>query len=313
MAQRLTVLVRPLVVAIIGLTFFASCSDTTIDPFENDGNYFTVFGFLDELESDHVLRVVPISRYAEKIEGVGDAQASIDAEVFTTDLNSGIRTRWTHHLEKLSDGTYGHIFRANFLVGARKRYRLEVIRSDGKMTTAETTVPYVSEADLFELGPEVISEDSSLVYRDIKIPKIPSPWEIQGVYLWGAGQELDQPINDRIFVQYGRSGSRTDDGGWQMRLNISDDQYYVRESYQWAVDTGRFSDTTPMGVSSAGVQVRILDSGWDPPGGVFDAKILSQPGRMSNVVNGYGYFGSVGLYVQEWNIEHLSVLLGYEY
>ena len=300
-------------VLIVCVVLLGSCSDTAIDPFENDEKYFTVYGFLDDLENTHVLRVIPVTRRAERIEGVGDAQAKIDAEVFTTDLNSGVRTKWTHNLEKLSDGSFGHIYRASFPVTANKRYKLEIIRSDGIKTTAITRVPFISEADLFEMGPEIISEDSSLVYRDIKIPRIPSPWDIQGIYLWGGGGVDDIRINRRIYVPYGRAGHRTDDGGWQIRVNISDDQRYVRENVKLSIENNRIDENTAVGVSAMGLQIRLLDEGWDPPNGIFDPEILSKPGVLSNVENGYGYFGSVGLYVQEWNIEHLSVLLGYDF
>ncbi len=291
----------------------SSCSDTTIDPFQNEGNYYTVYGFLDELEDDHVLRVIPVTRRAERIMSPSDPQANIDAEVFTTDLNSGVRTRWTHSLERLSDDSYGHIYRAHFLVRAQKRYKLEIIRSDGAVTTATTKVPYINRADLFELGPEVFSEDSSLVYMDIVIPEIPSPWGILAIYGWGGGGELDDRINRRIYVPYGRSGERTADGGWALRLNISEDQQYVRADVLKSIENNRITARSEVGISHTGFQIRILDEGWDPKNGIFDPELLSQPGVMSNVENGYGYFGSVGLYIQEWNIVHLSVLLGYDF
>lgn len=300
------------VILILGIGLGA-CSDTTIDPFENDGNYFTVYGFLDETENSHVLRVIPVTRRAEKIMDPADPQGSIDAEVYTTDMNSGVRTRWTHSLEKLSDDSYGHIYRANFLVRAQKTYKLEIIRSDGATTTATTKVPYINRANLFELGPEVFSEDSSLVYMDIKIPEIPSPWEIQAIYNWGGGGIDDNRINRRIFVQYGREGERTSDDGWALRLNISDDQQHVRDNVQESIDNNQIGIGTPVGITHTGLQIRILDQGWDPPNGIFDPEELSEPGKLSNVENGYGYFGSVGLYIQEWNIEHLSTILGYDY
>jgi hypothetical protein len=48
------------------------------------------------------------------------------------------------------------------------------------------------------------------------------------------------------------------------------------------------------------LQVRILDANWDPPLGVFDPEVLSQPGVLSNVENGYGIWGGVGLYQYTW-------------
>jgi len=291
----------------------AGCETTEIDPFSNDGNYYSVYGYLDELETEHAIRVIPVTRYAERIMDPSDPQANLDAEVFTTDLSTGARTRWTHHLEKLSDGSYGHIFRAHINLTAQKTYELEIIRSDGARTTARTRVPYIHSADMLEMGPVVFEADSTIVYRDVKIPEISSPWEIQSIYMWGGSSPAQSIINRRIYVPYGRAGSRTADGGWAFRLNLSEDQAVVRDDMAKELEMGRLETDVPTGVTVAGVQIRILDEGWDPPEGIFDPEILSQPGRLSNVENGFGYFGSIGLYIQEWNIEHLSVALGYDY
>jgi len=285
---------------------FTGCDDTFIDPFDNDERYFTVYGHLDMLETEHTLRVVPISRFAEDIEST-DGSSDIDAQVFTTDMVSGVRTQWQHSYAQLDDGSWGHVFKAQFLVNANRTYKLEIIQSDGKMATAETTVPVIHSASLFEKGPVVFDQDSTLIYQDLSIPEITSPWEVNLIYLWSSG-----PINRRIFVPYGRPGQRTDDG-WQMRINLSDDQEDVRENVQWSIDQGMIPNDDMYGVTAMGVQIRMLDENWDPPNGVFDPEVLAQPGVMSNVENGYGFFGSVGLYIEEWNVESLSPSLGHPF
>jgi len=290
------------------LILFSACDDTVIDPFQNEEEYFTVYGYLDMLESEHTLRVVPLTRFAENILAESESQGEIDAEVYTTDLVSGARIKWTHKLSELDDGTLGHTYVARFSVRANRTYRLEVIRSDGKMTTAETHVPVIHTPTLFERGPIVFENDSTLVYRDIKIPQIASPWDIQAIYLWGSG-----PINRRVYVPYDRTGDRTADGGWQMRINISDDQTTVLDNVAWSVERDQIAATDPFGVSAMGLQIRILDENWDPPNGLFDPEVLAQPGTMSNVENGNGFFGSIGLYIEEWNIGILSSQLGHPY
>ena len=76
------------------------CGTTSIDPIENDSRYFTVFGFLDERETRHAVRVIPITRLAENIVSPTQPQASIDGEVAVTDTRTGVRTRWNHRLER---------------------------------------------------------------------------------------------------------------------------------------------------------------------------------------------------------------------
>lgn len=295
---------------IFGLVLFAflcsSCDDAVIDPFNNDGRYYTIYGFLDALERNHEVRIIPVTRRAEKITNPNNPESQLDATVRSIDMLSGQVTTWRASLEELEDGTYAHIFRASFIVTAGATYRLEVERSDGIVASAETTVPLINTASLFEKGPVVFSADSSVVTQDIFIPNVDSPWDIQAVYLWAAG-----PINRRIFVPYGRRGTRGDNGGWNLTVQISADQIPVMEN----VEASRIRDfenpNIPVVLSAMGVQVRILDENWDPPAGEFDPEILANPNILSNVVNGYGFWGSVGLYREEWNMCELSNALGY--
>lgn len=291
------------------ITLFGSgCSDTMIDPFENEEKYFTIWGYIDQLSSEHELRVIPVTRYAENILDPSQPEAQIDAEVYSVDLSSGERRRWNHELAQLSDGTYGHVFRSRFLVDAKKTYRIEVIRADGKMTSAETRVAAIDSDTLIVRDQVVWGPDSTLVYQDVEIPEIASPWEIQAIYRWEGGDQAW-----KFLIPYGRPGDRTSDGGWRVRLNISDDQPKVKEHLEWAKSIGMIPPGGPYGIVSMGFQVRVLDAKWDPPHGVFDPEVLAQPGVLSNVENGHGFFGSVGLYIQEWQIGNLSRELGYAF
>ena len=286
----------------------SGCSDTMIDPFENEEKYFTIWGYLDQLSTQHEIRVIPVTRFAENITDPLQPEAQIDAEVYSVDLSSGQRRRWNHELARLSDGTYGHVFRSQFLVDAKKSYRIEVIRADGKMTSAETRVAAIDSDTLIVRDPVVWEFDSTEVYQDVIIPEIASPWEIQAIYRWEGGDQAW-----KYLIPYGRPGERTSDGGWRVRLNISADQPKVKEHLEWAKSVGIIPPGGAYGIVSMGFQVRVLDANWDPPHGVFDPEVLAQPGVLSNVENGYGFFGSVGLYIQEWQIGNLSRELGYSF
>lgn len=293
-------------IGLAGLT--TSCSDTTIDPFENEEKYFTIWGYLDQLSSTHSVRVIPVTRFPEVITSSTDDNAQIDAEVYSVDLATGERKRWNHALQELSDGSFGHVFSSQFIVNSKRSYRLEVIRSDGKMTYAETRVPGISSDTLLVKSPLVWENDSTLVYQDFEIPNIPSPWDIDVFYWWEGGT-----AKQGVYVPYGRDGERTSTGGWKIRANISEDQQAVWKRVQWAIDRGLLEPNGTHHLFGMGLQIRILDGNWDPPEGVFDPEVLAQPGVLSNVVGGHGFFGSVGLYVQEWNIEAISKGLGYPY
>jgi len=272
---------------LIGLLTLSSCSDTFLDPFENDGRYYSVYGFLDASESVHHLRVIEVTRFAEEIEADRPDTRNFDAQVTTTDLTTGETTRWTHQLRQLSDGTYGHIFTGRFLARQGRTYRLEVLRSNGRITSAETTIPRFpvtvpSPDTLF--FPYEASPDSAFAAH-VTLPDIASPWDITLFYdLQGSNVE----------VPYGRPGSRTDEGGWTFEVDMPRDAPLMRSFLNLGA-----TDPLPL-LHAITLQIRALDANWDPPGGVFDPEILAQPGTMSNVENGYGFFGSVGLYQYTW-------------
>lgn len=292
------------------------CSDTTLDPFDNDARYFTVYGFLDQLELHHSVRVIPVTRTPELILAPTEDNR-IDAKVFSTDLTTGQLREWAHEFEQLDDGTYGHVFRSRFLVTPGRRYRLEVIRADGKMAWAETRVPVVPDAALYERGDITYSADSTEVSQEIVIPKIASPWDINAIYLLNNQNNGSEPGGGALqafyFVPYGRVGTRTDDGGWRVTLNLAADTEGVRQIVADYRAEGVYDDT-PESVVAMGVQVRMLDDEWDPPKGVFDPEVLAQPDVIGNVQQGYGHFGSIGVYREEWPVGRaLAKSLGYEW
>ncbi|MEZ4699147.1 MAG: hypothetical protein R2834_02355 [Rhodothermales bacterium] len=299
---------RPFLWAAVLLIGLAGCEDASLDPFENDAKYFTVYGYLDVLETTHALRVIPITRRSAVIQTPSDPAADLDVQVTTTNLRTGEVVHWVHNLEELADGTYGHIYRAVFRVEQEHSYRLEILRNDGALTTAETTVPYIPDAALFERGPVIFNADSTQLTQRIRMPDVASPWAMEGIYLWGGGD-----INHRVYAPYGRRGVRTAGGDWEFELTISEDQRYVRENIQGLIDIGRIAPGTLGTLTAMGLRLRILDDQWDPPEGIFDPEVLSLPSGVTNVVNGYGFFGSIGLYRQEWNTCELSGVLGYSY
>ena len=268
-----------------------ACDDAFIDPFENDDRFFSIYGFIDEAKNfepgaEHTLRVIPITRFAERIESPTDDQASIDAVVTTVDVSTGASQRWDHSLEKLDDGTFAHIFRTRFFVQPGRTYRLEVLRSDGVTTTAETKVPTTGRIETLVSAPQVDAETGAIT-QEIRLAEVPSPWDIEVIYRVG---------NDFIAtpypLPYGRVGTPTDDGGWRFTVNITED--FKRLSALLGTPVSAIQ------VPVMGLKIRLLDEQWTPPEGVFDPEVLAQPGTLSNVENGYGFWGSLSLYQHDW-------------
>ncbi len=293
---------------LIGVLFFAACSDDFIDPFENDGRYFTVYGFIDSQKISHKIRVIPVTRFQAVIRKESDIQAALDAEVTISDLSTGEVVEWEYSLEKLSDGTFAHIFRSDFIVIPGRRYRLDVTRSDGVRAWAETRVPHIPDSAFFDLGQVQFSPDSSDVLQDISMGGDLNPWAFEAIYAWSGDF-----FNRRVFVPYGRRGEASGIGGWRTQMSISDDQSAVFETIKESLLAGKIQDDTPLVLTGAGLRMTMLDTNWNLPNGEADLDALAFPDANTNINNGYGFFGSIGHYVQEWEACELSGPLGYEY
>ena len=295
---------------VLGLTVLAglllataSCGDAFIDPFDNDNRFFSIYGFIDEAKNfepgaEHAVRVIPLSRFSGRITTLTDAQAYVDAVVTSMDVRTGAIQRWNYKLEKLSDGTFAHIFRRRFFVQPGRTYRLEVRRSDGVAAAAETKVPASGNIEAILASP-LVDPASGAITQEIHLTQVPSPWDIDVTYYVGSDFTAT-PYR----LPYGRTGTPTDDGGWRFTVNITE-------------DLGRISTLSGTPVSliripAMGLKIRLLDGNWTPPEGVFDAEVQAQPGMLSNVENGYGFWGSVGLYQDDWAIsDELRGLLGF--
>lgn len=271
----------------------AACrDDTLIDPFDAQDKYFTVFGYLEEGATEHHLRVVPLRRVPENITSGDDQNASIDAEVYTTNLTTGATHQWTHRLDTLTGNTLAHIYTGRFFVQQGDHYRLEVRRTDELTTSAETVVPVAPPTDAFapRLGP---LEGSDLLQEAV-LPGMPTAWDINVVYeviISDAGSEDPRAITRRIEIPYGRQGSKTENGDWRFTINWQADHAQMRRLADQIYDA---TGTEP--VNRVFIEAIKLDENWDPPGGLFDPDALIIPSTLSNVVNGYGFWGSFAYY-----------------
>ena len=281
----------------------AACGDAFIDPFDNDGRYYTIYGFIDETKNfepgaEHAVRVIPLTRFPERITSPTDDQASIDAVVTSMDVSTGESHRWEHSLEKLDDDTFAHIFRTRFFVRPGRTYRLEVRRSDGVTAAAETKVPSTGGIEATIAAPHV-DPASGAITQEIHLTRVPSPWNIDVIYRIG-GDFAATPYP----LSYGRVGAPEGEEGWRFTVNITEDLGRLSRILGTPVSEIRFP--------TMGLKIRLLDDRWTPPEGLFDPEVLAQPGTLLNVENGYGFWGSIGLYQHDWNIsDELRDLLGF--
>ena len=94
-----------------------------------------------------------------------------------------------------------------------------------------------------------------------------------------------------ISIPYGRTGRATE-AGWEIGLNISEDRQRV---------LNRIGATTTT-ICAMGIKAKVMDDQWVLPEGELNLEEVSLPENLTNVENGYGFFGSLGLYQADWPI-----------
>lgn len=260
------------------------CDSTEIDPFLESDRYFTIYGSLDmDFRVQH-LRVIPIDTL------IGASDDSIDARVTSTDLQTGQLREWRDSVFTFDDGTVGHIYTSTFRIEAGHTYRVEVERSDGAVTWAETTVPAEPES---EMGESLIPSPQNRSF----------PFGFQRIFWRGLTEEPhrvdvyyryksadDEPFID-IRVPYGTESSSDDTRrGWEITVRYNSDRQVVDEQVQ----------NRPWRLVGVGMRIVVVTDDWRAPGGIWDPEILSQPGVFSNVNNGFGFVGSSGRFSIEW-------------
>ncbi len=279
---------RLLAIAMIGACCIAACDDPFVDPFDT-GKHFTVYGYLSPLESDHYVRVIPVRRSPEHIDGPGADQSEIDAEVFSTNLSTDETVKWSHALTQLSDGSYGHVFSSHFVVNAGVTYRLTVRRSDGAESVAETNVPRNVTAEAL---PAVVAGDS--IVQPIRLKNVPM---IERLYVVYCASPVDGPIcaddldgkTGLIVIYLGRRGHRVG-SDWEIGVQLSRDFQILR-------NVAHLEEGVPLVLKSLELRVTALDPAWIV---TEDPEEFAQPYALNNVSNGFGYWGSLGVGEFEW-------------
>ncbi|MEM1095384.1 MAG: hypothetical protein AAGJ10_12350 [Bacteroidota bacterium] len=283
------------------LALLTACDAATLDPFESEERYFTIWGFLDPEARFQSVRVIPVGRSAERIEGAADPAARIDAQVTLINLDTGREQQWTPTLRANDDSTaFFHVFTARTdAIRQGDRYRLEVRRSDGRMASAETVIPSFTRDASVELAPP--TGVPGQVYQQITVPGIGQPGAVAMTYFVGVA---------RFEVPYTREGVGPTIPGspppsgpgevvgndWVFTANYSTDAPEVIRLLESSGGFGEFSPLTRIGVRivRSSDDWALIDNLDNPP--------ILQPGQQSNVEGGYGFFGSVGPIEASWEV-----------
>lgn len=278
----------------VALVLLSACEET-VDPILDSDRRFTLFGTLDMALDTQYVRVIPIRATLER-----DDRTPLNVTFTSTNLVTSETITWRDSTLRFDDGTFGHVFYAPLRVRPGHTYRIEVHPDDGSAATrAETTLP-------LEPDPIVMPEDVGTIFTtDIRGSQqilwqgiSEKPFRIEHWYRF-------IPVEDFSFLDVqlpfeprnGPSESRPNT--WEVTLNLKTDRASLDE----------LIDLNNKALAGLGMTITVLDAAFVPPGGAFDPEVLSQPGTLSNVENGFGFVGSVGRFSVEWLLADTSARL----
>ncbi len=129
------------VAALFGLAVLAGGCEEAVNPFLDDGRYFTLYGYLDTDRDTQFVRVEPLRRTVD-LPAPGPLTG---VSVTMTEVETGKVVQWRDSLVAFSVGldqtVYGHVFRTVFRPQFGRRYRISVKDAQGNETFATTHVP----------------------------------------------------------------------------------------------------------------------------------------------------------------------------
>ncbi|GMQ82119.1 MAG: hypothetical protein BMS9Abin05_1562 [Rhodothermia bacterium] len=271
----------------------AACDDT-VDPILDSDRQFTLWGTLDMNTDVQHIRLIPIREVLDARLG-----PEPNVSVRSVDLDTGETVAWSDSTKTFENGTSIFLFSAKLKVQPMHTYRIEIASPDLPLiTSAETTIPPIPFAEVFE---ENVSSRTS--------PSGAIIVATQQIAWHRVGQNPYQIEQWYRFLEFGSFGfqdlllSYVPPNQYRAGLNELDLSLDLRRQRDSIDKKLNLNQVRLVGL---GQTITVLDDAFVPPGGVFDAELLAQPGTMSNVEFGFGFIGSVGRFSVEWVISDES-------
>ncbi len=285
-------LIRLLLCAVL-LSLLLSACEESVNPILESNQRFTIFGTLDmDLDTQYV-RVIPIRRTLEI-----DASAPLNVTFTSTDLVAGETITWRDSLVGFPDGSFGHVFYTPLRLRPGHTYRVEVRSPDSDIiTSAETTLP--AEPQAIVVPEEIVFVFTTQVRASQQILWQGLSREPYNIEQWYRFFTLEDYSFRDVMLPYvplnGPVEGQADT--WEITLNLVRD----RDTMETFIEL-----TESISLAGLGLRITLLDEAFVPPGGAFDPDVLSQPGTLSNVENGFGFIGSIGRFSVEWLLADTS-------
>lgn len=269
-------------IRILGLFLFTcllvGCDDE-IAPFNTIDFPFSVYGLVNPQADTQAVRVFTIDTTLELT-----PEQSLDAVASIIEVEQGIRHVLVDSVTQLPSGDFRHTFWSRFDVQHGELYRVEVERSDGLVTrSSDIRVPDPIRIES--------PEPTEFQVQDLILPILiegnpPSMPRIDVRYsTFSASQLGGRMIDNPVTISYA-TAPRPVDGILAFDINLQEDFLRIREDFNAREIQGQIctDDIT--------IEIHVGNEEWRSPIGVFDPNVLVEPGTLSNIENGFGFFGA---------------------
>ena len=266
---------RLVVLALVVLSFMGC--ETAVTPIVGTTQPYTIFGYLGAERDTQRVHVIPVRDQLDLL----DPSTPIDARVFSTNIDNGEEREWNDSLVFFDDGSWAHVYWSEFRAIPLDTYRIDVQRSDGATSTASTKIP---------LAPTGVIEPPTILGTRLVQQRVrwtPATRLVDVVVEYDASAVIPGTPDRVVEVPYNAVQQGND---WVVDVNLSSDFNVVTSSFPGS----------PVILHEIRMKVFSVDDAWVPPGGVFDFELLSEPGTLDNVDNGFGFVGAGVRETLEW-------------
>ncbi len=278
-----------LVSMIVMALFLTSCEEniSPIDLSKQD-TYFSLYGYLFTGADSSFIRVVPF-----RSELTRPSPGPVYARVYSVHAATGRTVTWQDSLVEHGDKTFGHIFWTNEVeVMPESNYIIEVARSDGKVTQAVVKVP--PRPHNVQIGAAIgLQQRIEWITDGPRMFEVDVSYVVESIYPSSGILTVTIPYVDSV---------RGSAQGWTFWIDLYADRQAVQEKVASVIDVR--SDTRVI-LHELQLYLIVPSKEWDPPGG-YNPFVLSQPGRFSNVENGYGFVGGAADTTIHWQLDSLT-------
>jgi len=270
--RRLTV-----ALGLVALGLLAACDTTSLDPFEQSGQYFSIFGYLNASEDTQFVRVSALR------DTIATVPAPLDAVVALEHRGTGERTAWRDSVFQFANGRYAHNFWSPQRLEPGATYRLTVTRSDGAASAVTVTMPERIAHPFLDTGASVGILNPPL--QAVAVEGVDELADVQFRYRVRRGDDPGM-AEERITMSYLAEVQRFNNGRLAFNANLYQD---LRD---------RTGGGCPL-VLDTELYLVAAGPGW-PDFLEFDPETLAVPGVVGNVEHGVGFVGGVTTRVVDW-------------